>query len=87
MVMEDANGLSRTFGATPEGIMAADAWIEDVGRRWGIAERTTFGARLCVAEVAANVLEHGTLLNKPADVLTRARQDGVAHHWEDKLAR
>jgi serine/threonine-protein kinase RsbW len=76
MVMEDADGLSRTFGATPEGIMAADAWIEEVGRRWGIAERTIFGVRICVAEVAANVLEHGTLPPKPAEFSVMLRRSG-----------
>ena len=57
--MSSADGQTRTFRATPEEISAADTWIEEVGRGWGIAERTTFGARLCVAEIAANVLEHG----------------------------
>src|SRR5260370_41473941 len=51
---------TRTFCVTPDEISAADTWIEEVGRRWGIAERSAFGARICVAEIAANVLEHGT---------------------------
>jgi anti-sigma regulatory factor (Ser/Thr protein kinase) len=57
--MSIAEGQTRTFRVTPDGISAADAWIEEVGRDWGIAERTAFGARICVAEIAANVLEHG----------------------------
>lgn len=57
--MSTADGQTRTFRVTPDGISAADAWIEEVGRDWGIAERTAFGARICVAEIAANVLEHG----------------------------
>jgi anti-sigma regulatory factor (Ser/Thr protein kinase) len=57
--MSSADGQTRTFRVTPDGISAADAWIEEVGRDWGIAERTAFGARICVAEIAANVLEHG----------------------------
>jgi anti-sigma regulatory factor (Ser/Thr protein kinase) len=57
--MASAEGQTRTFRATPDEISAADTWIEEVGRGWGIAERTTFGARVCVAEIAANVLEHG----------------------------
>jgi anti-sigma regulatory factor (Ser/Thr protein kinase) len=64
--MSSADGQTRTFRATPEEISAADTWIEEVGRGWGIAERTTFGARLCVAEIAANVLEHGGELAEPA---------------------
>jgi anti-sigma regulatory factor (Ser/Thr protein kinase) len=64
--MSSADGQTRTFRATPEEISAADTWIEEVGRGWGIAERTTFGARICVAEIAANVLEHGAALAEPA---------------------
>jgi anti-sigma regulatory factor (Ser/Thr protein kinase) len=65
--MADADGQSRTFRATPEDISAADSWIEEVGQRWGIAERTTFRARICVAEIAANVLEHGASSSRPAE--------------------
>ena len=57
--MSSTDGETRIFRVTPDGISAADAWIEEVGRDWGIAERTAFGARICVAEIAANVLEHG----------------------------
>jgi anti-sigma regulatory factor (Ser/Thr protein kinase) len=77
--MADADGQSRTFRATPEDISAADAWIEEVGRHWGIAERTTFRARICVAEIATNVLEHGTSATEPAefDVTLRRHGDGL----------
>jgi len=51
--------LKAKFRATAEGIAAADAWVDEIGRSLGIPERTAFGARLCVAEIAANVLEHG----------------------------
>jgi sigma-B regulation protein RsbU (phosphoserine phosphatase) len=61
---------------TPAEISAADAWIEEVGRRWGIAERTAFGARLCVAEIAANVLAHGTALAEPAQFGVTLRRSG-----------
>jgi anti-sigma regulatory factor (Ser/Thr protein kinase) len=57
--MACADGLTRKFRVTPDDISAADAWIEETGRGWGVAERTTFRARICVAEIAANVLEHG----------------------------
>jgi serine/threonine-protein kinase RsbW len=66
--MSSADGQTRTFRVTPAEISAADTWIEEVGRRWGIAERTTFGARLCVAEIAANVLEHGAELAEPSQL-------------------
>ena len=77
--MSCVDGQTRTFRVTPDEISAADAWIEDVGRRWGIAERTAFGARLCVAEIAANVLEHGGVHAEPAEfgVTLRRRESGL----------
>jgi phosphoserine phosphatase RsbU/P len=77
--MTSADGQSRTFHATPAEISAADTWIEEVGRRWGIAERTAFGARICVAEIAANVLEHGAARAAPArlGVTLRRRESGL----------
>jgi anti-sigma regulatory factor (Ser/Thr protein kinase) len=77
--MVNADGQSRTFRTTPEEISAADAWIEEVGRHWGMPERTTFRARLCVAEIVANVLEHGPPAVPPAEfcVTLRRRGDGL----------
>ena len=77
--MSGADGQTRTFRVTPEEISAADAWIEDVGRRWGIAERTAFGARICVAEIAANVLEHSGAQAQPAElgVTLHRRESGL----------
>ena len=77
--MSSADGQTRTFRVTPAEISAADAWIEEVGRRWGIAERTAFGARICVAEIAANVLEHGGAQAEPAElgVTLRRRESGL----------
>jgi len=77
--MSSADGETRTFRVTPDGISAADAWIEEVGRNWGIAERTAFGARICVAEIAANVLEHGAAPEGQAHlgVTLRRRDSGL----------
>jgi sigma-B regulation protein RsbU (phosphoserine phosphatase) len=77
--MSSADGQTRTFRVTPAEISAADTWIEEVGRRWGIAERTAFGARICVAEIAANVLEHGAARAEPAQlgVTLRRRESGL----------
>ena len=36
-----------------------DDWVEEVGREWNISARTIFGARLCLAELVNNVIEHG----------------------------
>jgi anti-sigma regulatory factor (Ser/Thr protein kinase) len=49
---------TRTVGISPGEISALDCWIEAVGARWAANARTVFGARVCVAELAANVLEH-----------------------------
>jgi hypothetical protein len=46
---------TRTFGVSSEEVGAIDNWVEQVGLRWGESERTVFRARLCIAELAANV--------------------------------
>jgi anti-sigma regulatory factor (Ser/Thr protein kinase) len=66
--MTGADGQTRTFQATAAEIAAADAWVEQIGRSWGIPERTAFGARICVAEIAANVLEHGAAPRKAVEL-------------------
>jgi serine/threonine-protein kinase RsbW len=50
---------TRQFGMSGSEVAAIDNWLEMVGARWGASERTMFSARLCVAELAANALEHG----------------------------
>jgi len=40
-------------------VAAIDDWIEEAGRTSDADKRAIFAARLCVAELAANVLEHG----------------------------
>jgi anti-sigma regulatory factor (Ser/Thr protein kinase) len=74
--MSGVDGQSRTFRVTPEEISAVDTWIEEAGKRLGIAERTTFRARVCVAEIAANVLEHGSAAAEPAEVGVTLRPRG-----------
>ncbi len=77
--MASADGQTRTFRVTPAAISAADAWIEQVSRGWGIAERTVFGARICVAEIAANALEHGASPAQPVElgITLRRRAAGL----------
>jgi anti-sigma regulatory factor (Ser/Thr protein kinase) len=71
--MTGADGQTRTFKATAQEIAAADAWVEQIGRSWGIPDRTAFGARIRIAEIAANVLEHGA---SPAELgVTLRRRD------------
>jgi anti-sigma regulatory factor (Ser/Thr protein kinase) len=72
--MSSSEGQTRTFRVTPAEISAADTWIEEVGRRWGLAERMAFGARVCVAEIAANVLEHGSACAEPVQLAVTLRR-------------
>ena len=50
---------TRTFGVSCDEVSAIDNWVEKVAAQWGESGRAVFGARLCIAELAANVLEHG----------------------------
>ena len=50
---------TRSFKATPDDIADIDAWIEAATTGWPVAEDTVFRSRVCVAEIAANVMEHG----------------------------
>jgi sigma-B regulation protein RsbU (phosphoserine phosphatase) len=75
--MSSPEGQTRTFRVTPDEISAAGSWIEEVGRRWGLPERMAFGARVCVAEIAANVLEHGASEPARVGVTLRRRDSGL----------
>jgi anti-sigma regulatory factor (Ser/Thr protein kinase) len=57
--MQAGDGATRIFRATAEDIGEMDGWLETLGTQWGIPDRTMFRARVCVSELAANVLEHG----------------------------
>jgi anti-sigma regulatory factor (Ser/Thr protein kinase) len=60
MLAEAGVAAARSFAVTVPGISAIDPWMEDVGSEWrDLAEDVLFRARVCVAEIAANVLEHG----------------------------
>jgi len=50
---------TRSFGMSRSEVAAIDNWLEEIGTRWGESERAIFGARLCIAELAANAVEHG----------------------------
>ena len=60
-----AAAATRTFGVSTQDVTAIDDWIEQVAAKWSASKRTVFRARLCVAELAANALEHGG--SKPGD--------------------
>src|SRR5262249_7713234 len=50
---------ARRFGITSEAVADMDRWVERTCRHWGVDNQLLFRARLCVAELATNVLEHG----------------------------
>src|SRR5580704_722781 len=50
---------TQAFHASAAEIGEIDRWVEELGAQWGMPERTVFRARVCIAEIAANVIEHG----------------------------
>jgi anti-sigma regulatory factor (Ser/Thr protein kinase) len=76
---------TRTFGISASEIATIDRWIEAVGARWGIDNCILFSARLCTAELAANVLEHGEVRydNDQMTVTLRQLCDGLEIEFVD----
>ena len=74
-----------TFGGSSEQVTAIDAWVERVAARWGKSERTVFRTRLCIAELAANVLEHGVARADDAHIVIVLHQlgDGIGVEFLD----
>jgi len=56
---ERVTAQTRSFALSTSGIAAIDDWIASVCRQWGCDERAVFACRLCVAELAGNIFEHG----------------------------
>jgi len=79
---------TRRFGMSCSDVAAIDDWLETVGARWGASERTMFGARLCVAELAANALEHGISRTSADHIVVTVRRicGGVAVEFLDSRA-
>ena len=76
----------RTFGISVGEVTAIDDWIEQIAARWSINERAAYNARLCVAELAANVVEHGCASSGESDhivVTLRQTADGVEIEFLD----
>jgi len=64
---------TRTFGISRKDVVAIDDWLEEVGVRWGADKRVMFGARLCIAELAANALEHGVAVSGDDHMIVTVR--------------
>lgn len=85
-MLVNAAAETRTFGISTQDVTAIDDWIEQVVAGWTTGERTVFKARLCIAELAANALEHGG--STPDDhiiVTLRDGGDGVEIEFMDSL--
>ena len=76
---------TRTFGVCPGDIAAIDDWIEEVGRTWSASASAVFAARLCVAELAANVAEHGITGCGDGRIIVTLRRcdDGIGIEFMD----
>jgi anti-sigma regulatory factor (Ser/Thr protein kinase) len=70
---------TRSFGLSRGDVARIDDWLEQVGADWGTNERAMFGARLCVAELAANAVEHGGAQSSAGRmvVTVRGTADGI----------
>jgi anti-sigma regulatory factor (Ser/Thr protein kinase) len=79
---------TRTFGVSADDITAIDSWVETVTAHWGESKRTVFGARLCIAELACNVLEHGIVKSGSDHIIVTIRHlaDGIGVEFMDSRA-
>jgi len=79
---------TRVFGVSRDDVAAIDDWLELIGTRWDVDKRTMFGARLCIAELAANTLEHGIAISGEDHtiVTVRRRSFGVELEYLDSRA-
>jgi serine/threonine-protein kinase RsbW len=77
-----------TFDAARQEADRIDTFIETTGRRWGADPKTIFSARLCVAELFANVIEHGGATSgRDRIIVTLARRrDGIGIEFLDSGA-
>jgi anti-sigma regulatory factor (Ser/Thr protein kinase) len=67
---------TRTFGVSSAEVSAIDGWVEEVATQWGESKRTVFRTRLCIAELAANVLEHGSARSGDDHIVVTLRRSG-----------
>ncbi len=81
-------GERRTFGRSPDRVGALDAWVEQVAAHWGKTQGTAFRTRLCIAELAANVVEHGIARSSDDKMVVALYQyhDGIGIEFLDSCA-
>jgi serine/threonine-protein kinase RsbW len=64
---------SRTFSADGDGIACLDDWLEETTAQWGVGENIAFRTRLCVAELATNLMQHDSRIRGATFTVTLAR--------------
>ena len=67
---------TRSFGMSGSDVAAIDSWLEEIGARWGASERAVFAVRLCIAELAANAVEHGAATTGSEHMVVTVRRLG-----------
>jgi serine/threonine-protein kinase RsbW len=78
---------TRTLAINAREVAALDDWIEMVGERWDLSQRTVLRARLCVAELATNVIEHAAPRSSDRiSVTLRWLDDGIGVEIVDTCA-
>jgi anti-sigma regulatory factor (Ser/Thr protein kinase) len=75
----------RTFQINISDVGAIDRWVKGVADEWLVNERAVYLARLCIGELASNILEH----SKPQEdrdhivITIRRLADGVGVEFLD----
>jgi anti-sigma regulatory factor (Ser/Thr protein kinase) len=78
----------RTFQVNLGEVSDIDAWVENVAAESGASERAAFMARLCIAELAANVLEHSVPQSDSDHIVITIKHlaDGIGIEFLDSRA-
>jgi serine/threonine-protein kinase RsbW len=82
MPTDAAAAETRSFVATATDISALDDWIERIGAGWRVPADVRFRGRVCVAEIAANLMEHGRVRGEGDRMTVTLRADGTGFEIE-----
>ena len=78
MLADAAAAETRSIIATADRICELDGWIERTAAAWRLPDDVVFRARVCVAEVAANLLEHGRARAEGDEITVTLRPGATA---------
>jgi anti-sigma regulatory factor (Ser/Thr protein kinase) len=77
MLADAAAAETRSCLADVDHVAELDGWIERTGAAWKIPDDVVFRARVCVAELAANLLEHGGMRPAGDEINVTLRHNGT----------